>query len=288
MSVSMFGVKISKKSKPQIRDFLIDALNGDRLVKISKINTEFLDRAVIDPRFRETLNSCDVNIVDGRGVLWAAKYLTIPVSENVIIRIIQSVWQVIYSLPLIVLRPKFVTNPIPNTIPGIEALNLMLSVAQSENAGVFIFGSSQENLDLAIQNIKKDFPGLKISDYVNGYDYQKDANIDVVKAINNTDAKMLIVALGSPKQEYWISENADKLKNIRIAVGEGGTLDRIAKPMQKTPEFINKVGLEWLWRLMFNKSKTETRNRMQRFWRAVPGFIFQTIRWKVKYGQTKI
>jgi N-acetylglucosaminyldiphosphoundecaprenol N-acetyl-beta-D-mannosaminyltransferase len=288
MSVKMFGVKISKKSKSQIEDFLVDSLRGGTLIRISKINTEFLDRAVIDSGFRDVLNNCDLNIVDGRGVLWAARYLTLPTSDVKIVRFFNSIWQVLYSLPLIVLYPKYVTKPIPNTIPGIEALNLMLSVAENENAGVFIFGSSQNNLELAIHNLKKDFPRLEISGSLNGYDYQSDLRIDVVESINTSGAKLLIVALGSPKQEYWISENAKNLKNIRVAVGEGGTLDRIAKPIQKTPEFINKIGLEWLWRLMFNKSKTETRNRLQRFWRAVPGFIFQTVKWKVKHGQTKI
>ena len=164
----------------------------------------------------------------------------------------------------------------------------MMETAVNTSSGVFLFGSSQETLDLASANLKKEFPSLIISGSLNGYDFQKDKTIDPVIEINKTNAKVLIVGLGSPKQQYWINDNIDRLKNIKIAVGEGGTLDRIANPGQKSPKFINKIGLEWLWRTLFNKSKTETRNRFKRFWNAVPQFIYQVVKWKVKNGQTKI
>lgn len=267
---------------------LDDCLNSKKNIKISKINTEFLQRALKDKNFREVLNSSDLNIVDGRGVLWAARCLTLPVVGNGFIRPIQAVLQMIYTGASIVFRPQFINHPIPEAIPGVEAFKLMMETAVNTSSGVFLFGSSQETLDLASANLKKEFPSLIISGSLNGYDYQKDSSIDVLGGINETDAKVLIVALGSPKQEYWINDNIKKLKNIQIAVGEGGTLDRIANPGQKSPKFINKIGLEWLWRTLFNKSKTETRNRFQRFWNAVPSFIYQVVKWKVKNGQTKI
>jgi len=263
-------------------------LNNKKNIKISKINTEFLQRARKDNHFKDVLNSSDLNIVDGRGVLWAARYLTLPVYNNKFIRPIQAVLQMIYTGASIVLRPQFINHPIPEAIPGVEAFRLMTKVALDNKVGVFIFGGSEMTLELATKNIKREFPDLKISGGLNGYDYQKDEKIDPISLINKTDAKVLIVALGSPKQEYWINDNMKKLKNIQIAVGEGGTLDRIANPGQKSPKFINKIGLEWLWRTLFNKSKTETRNRFQRFWNAVPSFIYQVVKWKVKNGQTKI
>lgn len=264
---------------------LDDCLNSKKNIKISKINTEFLQRVLKDKNFREVLNSSDLNIVDGRGVLWVARYLTLPISRNKFIRPIQAVLQMIYTGASIVLCPRFINYPIPEAVPGVEAFKLMLQVASDNKVGVFLFGSSETTLELAIKNIKREFPALKISGSLNGYNYQKDNNIDAIGEINKTDARVLIVGLGSPKQEYWINDNMKKLKNIQIAVGEGGTLDRIANPGQKSPRFVNKIGLEWLWRTLFNKSKTETRNRFQRFWNAVPAFIYQVVKWKIKNGQ---
>ena len=161
----------------------------------------------------------------------------------------------------------------------------MLQAASDVGAGVFLFGGDETTLKLSIANIKSEFPDLKLSGSLNGYDFHTDKGINPVDQINKTDARLLVVALGSPRQEMWISENIGELKNIRIAVGEGGTLDRIANPSQKSPVFINKIGLEWLWRTLFNRSK---KNRFGRLWNAVPVFICQMVKWKVKYGQTKI
>lgn len=286
--MKIFNVRIDEYTKLQFVKSLKDCLRNDRLAKVSKINPEFIQRCRNDNKFKEVINSMDINIADGRGVLWAAKYLILPISNIKVIRYFQAIIQMVYSGLFIVFNPKYITNPIPTAIPGIEAFKAMMKVALDEKVGVFLFGSSEDILKTAIKNLNKEFPKLKIAGHLNGYDFQKDKDIDPVVEINKTDAKILIVALGSPKQEHWIDENISKLKNIKIAVGEGGTLDRIANPSQKAPNFINQIGLEWLWRLFMNKSKTETRNRFQRFWTAVPMFIVQVVKWKMKYGQTQI
>lgn len=286
--MKIFETRIDKYTKDHLTDLLSSFLVGREKKRISKINTEFLLRAKNDKDYCELINSSDLNIVDGRGVLWAARYLTLPVSKNMFIRLIQAIWQMVYSGAAIIFNPKFIAYPIPEAFPGIEAFRLMMRAAADQKAGVFIFGCRQDTLNLALKNIKKEFPSLEISGAINGYDFEKDKSIDVVSEINKTEAKILIVALGSPYQEQWIRDNMKDLNNIRIAVGEGGTLDRIARPSQKAPTFINRVGLEWLWRLLFNKSLTGTRGRFRRFWNAVPVFIFSVVKWKVKYGQTKI
>lgn len=286
--MNILNTKIDEFTKDQVVSNITANLRKSKKTKISKINTEFLYRTLNDKDFQKVINASDLNIVDGRGVLWAARYLTIPISDNILFRIVQSVYQMIYSLMLMVINPNYVKSPIPEAVPGVYALKMLMEIAVREGAGVFIFGSPEKVLKKSIKKLKQEFPALKISGYLNGYDFQKDLSIDVVGEINKTDAKILIVALGSPRQEYWINENMYKLKNIVIAVGEGGTLDRIANPLQAAPNFINIVGLEWLWRLLFNKSRTGTRNRLQRFWNSVPSFIVQVVKWKVKNEQTKV
>jgi len=281
----ILNIKINEHTKSQFEQAVSNGLKKTSKTKISKINTEFLQRAMRDRNFLRVLNDSDINIVDGRGVMWAARYLTLPISGSKVLRAIQAVWQMIYSGAAIVLNRKFITYPIASAIPGIEAFNIMMKSASNNSAGVFLFGGDEVTLKLAVTNIKTEFPKLKVSGSLNGYDFQTDKNINPVDEINKTDAKLLIVALGSPRQEIWIDSNIGKLKNIRVAVGEGGTLDRIAKPSQKSPSFINKIGLEWLWRTLFNRSK---KNRFRRLWDAVPVFIYQMVKWKVQHGQTKI
>ena len=283
--MNILGIRIDTLTKSQLSDLISVGFKKSEKIKISKINTEFLQRALSDKDFLKVINSSDVNLADGRGVAWAARYLTLPICNNYFIRPIQAIYQMIYSGAAIIFNPKFITHPIAEIIPGVEAFNLMINSASSNKIGIFLFGGDETTLKLATKNIKKKFPNLNLSGSLNGYDFQTDNKIDPVAEINKTDAKLLIVALGSPKQEFWINDNIDKLKNIKIAVGEGGTLDRIASPSQKAPKFINKIGLEWLWRTLFNVSK---KNRFKRLWNAVPLFICQVVKWKIKNGQTKI
>jgi N-acetylglucosaminyldiphosphoundecaprenol N-acetyl-beta-D-mannosaminyltransferase len=262
---------------------------GDKRLNIGKINTEFLVRSLRNEEFREALNNCDLNIADGRGVLWAARYLTLPISNSKLIRMFQAVWQMIYSGASIVLYPKFICWPISENIPGVDALKLMLMAAEETDSGVFFFGATQDDLDGAIRNIVQEFPKLKISGSLNGYDFQSDKTIDPVEIINKTEAKLLIVALGSPLQEYWIRDNMKKLINVRVAVGEGGSLAFLAGSLKRAPKWMQKIGIEWLWRLFTNKSLThQTGSRLKRVWNAVPVFIFEVVKWKVRHGATKV
>ena len=286
--MNILGVKINDITSAELSRRLSASFDGNKKLTITKINAEFISRALVDDKYRKLLNNSDLSIVDGRGVLWVARFLLLPVVDNRFLRTIQVIYQMIYSGASIVLFPRFITYPLSEAMPGVEVFGQMIRLASDKGAGVYLFGSRQEVIDRTIKNLSRDNPKLRIVGSMNGYDFQNDKNIDPVAEINKTDAKLLIVALGSPKQEQWIMDNISKLKNIRVAVGEGGTLTRIADPKQKAPKTINRLGLEWLWRLLFNISETSSRNRFQRFWRSVPVFIGRAVRWKIKNGQTRI
>ncbi len=287
-SMFVLRLKLDACTMSQFRGYIKQSLQSDKLLKVVKINTEFLQRSLCDDNYTKVLNSFDLHIADGRGVQWAARYLTLPISNNKIWRRIQAIYQMIYSGAAIVLHPKFLTYPLPEVLPGVEAFQAVLDVATDEQAKFFLFGSPQATLEPALINIKKDYPKLNIVGALNGYDFWNDKSIKPVEIINKSGAAILPVAMGSPKQEYWINDNKDKLKNVKFAVGEGGTYTRIAFPAQKAPKLINRIGCEWIWRFLFNKSETASRNRFQRVWNAVPLFIFQVVKWKIQHGQTKI
>jgi N-acetylglucosaminyldiphosphoundecaprenol N-acetyl-beta-D-mannosaminyltransferase len=283
--MKIFDIELDNFTEDELRNELTSLLSDDfNQTQVTKVNTEFLLRTLNDHAFSQLLNQSTICLVDGRGVQWAARYLTLPISNNWFFRPIQASWQMIYSGAAIILNPKFITNPVREVLPGVEALKLMFSVAEKDGVGVFIFGAPAQVLETAITNLKTEFPRLKVAGTLNGYDFQTDKSIDPVQIINGTDAKLLIVGLGNPKQEYWIHENLPKLTKVKVAVGEGGTLDRIANRAQLAPKWLNRIGLEWLWRLLFNKSRTETRSRWGRFWNSVPVFIYEIVKFKIRNG----
>jgi N-acetylglucosaminyldiphosphoundecaprenol N-acetyl-beta-D-mannosaminyltransferase len=241
-------------------------------------------RAIEDKKFRQTLGNFDLNIADGTGVLWAAKYLSLPLTERPIIRELQAIWQMVFTGASLVFAPSYCHYPICQKFPGVEAFFLMLAVAEKENAPVYILGAQKENLDSAVSKIKGRFSGLNLVGCHEGYHLDS-----VTEEINRCKPKIIFVALGSPKQENWIKDNLDKLPTVKLLVGEGGTLDRIASESQLAPAWVNRVGLEWLWRLARNKSLTlneegQRTSRLKRVWRAVPVFIYEIVRFKIKNG----
>jgi N-acetylglucosaminyldiphosphoundecaprenol N-acetyl-beta-D-mannosaminyltransferase len=156
----------------------------------------------------------------------------------------------------------------------------MLKVAEKEGRSVYFFGASRKVLLESVNIIRKDFPNLEISGFSDGY---TDKGLKVIGKINRTKAEVLFVALGSPEQEEWITKNIQKLETVKVAIGEGGTFDFIGGNSKKPPKFINSLGLEWFWRTFFSPNKTTNAgSRVKRVWRAVPVFIYKTVKYKIK------
>lgn len=283
----LFGVPMCLYGQVQLEDALISFLKSEKAHKIAKINTEFLGRALKNEEFKNTLADFDLNITDGSGVLWAAKYLQLPLTKNkVVLRqplrtlVIpaQAVWQMVYTGASLVFYPEYVKNPIPERFPGVEAMNLMLESAIKTNSPVYFLGAEKDVNEKARKVLVGKCPKLIIAGGRRGL-WKSDE--EVVAEINKSGAKLLIVALGSPKQEYWIRDHISELKTVRIAVGEGGSLDFVAGSFKRAPKWMRNIGIEWLWRTFANRSKTPTGHRAKRVWQAVPAFIYNTVKYKI-------
>ena len=92
------------------------------------------------------------------------------------------------------------------------------------------------------------YPNAKIVGYHEGY-FKEDSEEKVIEEINSLQPNVLFVAMGAPRQEKWIYENKDKLK-VDIAAGQGGTFDYEAGNIKRAPVWMQKCGIEWLWRLI--------------------------------------
>lgn len=284
-SARVMSVGIASYSRDEVRQAVVGLLQGTQHAAIAKVNAEFLLLSLSNKEFDAYLRSTRLNIADGIGVLWAARFLSLGTTNVPVARQSQTLWQAAYSLSTLLFFPRFCRKPIPERIPGVDALMTMLEAAQEADVSVYFLGATREINQKAREEIQVLMPGLKIA---GGHDGYTDDWARVLREIDESRAGLLIVALGCPKQEFWIRDHLPDLEHVRVAVGEGGSLDFIAGDFRRAPKWVQLLNLEWFWRMFMNPNKSGSVSRARRIWNAVPVFIYQTVRWKLTHGPVAI
>lgn len=176
-------------------------------------NPELVNAARSNPAFQAALNGADLVLPDGIGVVYAAKLLARPLKER---------------------------------CPGIDfAAGLAEAMAQ-EGKRLYLLGAKPGVAEAAARNLEAAHPGLTICGTRDGY-FQEDG--PVVEDIRRSAADAVFVCLGAPKQEFWMIQNGPAT-GAKLMVGLGGSLDVFAGVTQRAPESWQRLGLEWLYRLI--------------------------------------
>lgn len=183
-------------------------------------NTEFIMMAQKDEEFYRILQNADLATPDSVGVMIGGK-----------------------------LQKK----PFKQRIPGQSYFRKILEIGEKEGWSFYMLGGKDEVPRLATENIKKIYPNLNVIGYHEGF-FEKDSEEKVIEEINNLQPNVLFVAMGAPLQEKWINKNKDKLK-VDIAAGQGGTFDYEAGKIKRAPQIVQKLCIEWLWRLILQPSR---------------------------------
>lgn len=135
----------------------------------------------------------------------------------------------------------------------------VLKMAEQKGHGIFLYGCTDELLDKLIENLKKQFPQLNIAGrhappFRPLTDQESD---DISKEINDSGAQLVFVGLSSPKQEVWMDAHKKKLNKV-VMLGVGAAFLFHAGEVKQAPPILQKLGLEWLFRLV---------NEPKRLWR---------------------
>lgn len=203
-------------------DEIISMLNNDiincRKVFVVAINPEKIMRSRKDAKLKNILNSATYQIPDGIGVLYAS---------------------------------KINNGSIVNRITGIDLMEKLCLLSSEKEYKIFLYGAQCDTLLLVKKALKDRYENLNIVGAIDGFD--KNIN-KVIKTINKKKPDILFVALGSPKQEYFIYNNLDKL-NCKVFMGVGGSFDVISGKVKRAPIWMQEKGLEWLYRLLKNPKR---------------------------------
>lgn len=214
---SILGINICIINKTDFQKLIEKDLLNDLQRVIVAINPEKVMKAIKEKKLFEIINNADYQIADGIGILIASKILKGNISER---------------------------------ITGISCLYMLCDIASQYNYRIFLYGGRSEIAKRAKENLELYFNGLNIVGYVDGYS----DNNTVIDQIQNSNPDIIFVALGSPKQEYWIYENKEKIK-AKLFIGVGGSFDVISGKIRRAPLCIQKMGLEWLYRTLIQPKR---------------------------------
>ena len=138
------------------------------------------------------------------------------------------------------------SDKVNKRITGIDLFNKVCESHKNINAKIFLYVAKEEVVLDAKENLLKQYKGIRIVGYENGYVKNND---DLISKINTSDANIVFVAMGSPKQEEWIYNNRKNIK-ANILIGVGGTFDVVSGRLKRAPSLIRKMGSEWLYRMI--------------------------------------
>lgn len=168
-----------------------------------------------------------------------------------------------------VVAARFLYGAQISRVPGCEFMQEICALAADKSYKIFLYGAKEEVNAAAAKILEERLPGLQVSGRCNGY-WPEEKMDELVDRINASQAQILFLALGSPKQEKWFAKYAERLVHVRVCQGIGGTLDVITGNVKRAPAFFCNLGLEWFYRLI-------TEPKRWRRQRVLPVFAWQVL-----------
>lgn len=179
-----------------------------------------------DPALREDVRTSDLINIDGMGVVWGA---------------------------------RLCGHAVPERVSGVDIMENLLSLCARKGYRPYFFGAKQEVLEQAVQNIRIQYPGIHIAGYRNGY-FNPEEEPGIVEEIAHAKADCLFIAISSPTKENLLARYRDTM-GVPFLMGVGGSIDIKAGLTRRAPIWMQKAGLEWLYRIL-----QEPRRMFKRYW----------------------
>ncbi|MBU2568689.1 MAG: WecB/TagA/CpsF family glycosyltransferase [Gammaproteobacteria bacterium] len=234
--VEVLGVPVDCVDMHGALDAVDLMINSGKPNTIIALNPEKVIKAQSDSKLLGWLRNASLIIPDGIGVVVAARKLN---QVNI------------------------------SRVPGSELMPNICERSVSKGYKLFLYGASQDTIQKAVDRLTERYPGIQIVGFQNGY-LPENEMPDLIDRINQSQAQILFVALGSPRQELWMDNYLGELHNIRVCQGVGGTFDVIAGTVKRAPNFFINIHCEWLYRLLSQPSRLIRQT-------ALPVFAFKVL-----------
>lgn len=236
--LELFGVPVDRLTAAQALDRARSLLasppaGGPALVLTP--NPELIMQARRGGDLLAAARAADLALADGVGVVWAARRAGLPCPERV---------------------------------PGVEFMERLLADAALTGRSVYLLGARPPVVAAAAANAERRHPGLRVVGAVDGF-FPADAEGAAAARVAASGAEILLVGMGTPRQELFLHRQRHRLGAVRLAMAVGGSFDVLAGAVRRAPAPVRRLGLEWLWRLASEPSRWRRQLALPRFAWAV-------------------
>lgn len=241
--LSILGVRVDAVTAAEALDIIEQIVREGRSQQVVTVNPEFVMAAQANQAFRRVLNAAALALPDGIGLVWAARILG---------------------------------QRLPERVAGSDLVPRLAEQAARRGWKLFLLGAAPGVAEQAAARLVARCPGLTVAGTYAGSPAAVEEE-DIVARVRAVRPDILFVAYGAPAQDLWIARNLERL-GVPLCMGVGGALDFIAGVRRRAPRWVQRLGLEWLYRLL------------QEPWRwrrqlALPRFAFAILMERLKGNQ---
>ena len=220
-TVAILGTPVDILDMPQTLARLEEFIEEGHFHQVATANTDFLVNAIGDPELQHVLRNADLVVADGMPLVWASRLMG---------------------------------SPLPERVTGADMVPRLASLAAQKGYRIYMLGARPDVAQRAKAQLEADYPGIQIVGCVSppaASIIEMDAEA-LLDDIQRAAPDILLVAFGNPKQEKWIHMHRERLRDVPVCIGVGGTFDFIAGEVARAPELVQRTGCEWVHRLAHN------------------------------------
>ena len=246
--VDFLGAEFDPITRQELIDAVVQMIHAGERGYLCTINVAVLMQMQSDEGLQHFVRGARFVVADGQPLLWAARLLGAR---------------------------------LPERITGIDLVEALSDRAQAEGLAVYLLGARPDVSGTVASRLTSRFPRLAVRGHSDGY-FGAEEEPGRVQAIAGSGAQVLFVAMGVPKQEFFIDRNWARL-GVAFAVGVGGSFDVLSGRLRRAPQILQKTGLEWAYRLA-----QEPRRLWRRYLVTNSRFIWLVLKQLLRRGRSRL
>jgi len=230
-AVPIFGLPISKMDMAETVEYLARRIEARRPTQVITGNPIMVMAALERPDYYRVMEQADLIVPDGAGLVWAS---------------------------------RVAGDPAPERVAGFDLMHELLREGERRRWSAYLLGARQDVVEEVARRLAERYPLVRIAGFRNGY-FGPEEDAGVVAAVREAAPDLLFVARDAlTTQEPWIARHRHEL-GVPLMMGVGGSFDVIAGRTKRAPVAFQKLGMEWLYRLLRQPSRAGRMAALPRF-----------------------